>query len=291
MRASRTERIRAEQVSAQIDGLIRDPDARPAYLDPQDAGLVDTARHLAQLPALLGPVDSALEQQVMRQVRTGSVLRRQRSHRFSPGWAAAGLVTVLSALMLLTPLGQTAVASFVSVFTLGRTEVVITPVDTPVAPLSTVVAQSTALSQPLTLEEARAQVPFAIRQPGYVPAGYSLDEVVSHSYPDLPAWIPQPFTVDLVYRNRQGHQLSLGLYLIALSDQASISRMNLEATPIKDVQDVDVNGQPGVLLQLGTGRGAATWQEVVWEQGDLILALSATDLSQAELLRVARSVQ
>jgi hypothetical protein len=291
MRATRTERIRAEQVSAAVDQLIGEPNAQPEHLDPEDARLLDTARQLAQLPTLLGPADRILEQQVMRQARTGSTLRRQWMPRFRLAWAAAGLVALLLALTLLTPLGETAVASFMSVFRLGRTEVRITPVDTPAAPLATVVAQSTAISQSLTLAQARTQVPFTIPQPGYLPPGYNLHEVVIHTYPDLPSWVPQPFSVDLVYGDGQGHQLSLGLYLIMLSDRASISQMNLEATPIKDVQDVDVNGQPGVLLQLGAGRGAASWQEVVWEQGDLILALSAADLSEAELLRIARSVQ
>jgi hypothetical protein len=291
MRTNKAERIRAEQVSAAVDQLIAEPNAQPESLAPEDARLLDTARHLAQLPALLGPVDPSLEQQVMRQVRIGSALRPKQARRFRPAWVGAGLAAVLLALMLLTPLGETAVASFISVFKLGRTEVIITPVDTPVAPLATVVAQSTAISHPVTLEEARAQIPFAIPELGYLPSGYSFAELVTHTYPDLPAWIPQPFSVDLVYRDEDGHEITLGLYLIVLSDQASISRMNLEATPIKDVQDVDVNGQPAVLLQLGTDRGAATWQEVVWEQGDLILALSATDLSQADLLRMARSVQ
>jgi hypothetical protein len=76
-----------------------------------------------------------------------------------------------------------------------------------------------------------------------------------------------------------------------LGDHASISGMNLEAAPIQDVQDVDVNGQAGVLLQLGTEELQTAWQEVVWEQGDLILALYGTNLTQAELLRIARSVQ
>jgi hypothetical protein len=290
MRSTRTERIRAGHLSAAVDQLIDDPGAQPEHYAP-DAGLLDTARQLAQLPSLLGPVDPILEQQVMRCVRTGAAGRVRRAPRFRLGWAVAGVVTLLLALALLTPLGQTAVASFMAVFNLGRTEVIITPVDTPTVPEATVVAQSTALSQPLTLTEARTQVPFAIPQPGYVPAGYSLRQVVGHTYPDLPAWLPQPFSVDLVYGDGKSHELTLRLYQITLSDQASISRLNLEAAPIKDVQDVDVNGQPGVLLQLGSAKGAATWQEVVWEQGDLILALSAADLSEAELLRVARSVR
>jgi hypothetical protein len=282
--------MRAEQVSAAVDQLIREPNAQPGPLNPGDAGLLATVRQLRQLPALLGPVDPSLEQQIMRPVRTG-MIRDTTRPRFRLGWAVAGLVTFLLAVTLLTPLGETAVASFMTVFNLGRTEVCITPVDTPAVPLATVVAQSTAISQPLTLAQARAQVPFAIPEPAYVPPGYSLHEVVSHTYPDLPAWVPQPFSVALVYEDGKGHQLSLSLYLIMLSDRASISRMNLGATPIKDVQDVDVNGQPGVLLQLGAAKGAAVWQEVVWEQDDLILALSATELSEAELLRIARSVR
>jgi hypothetical protein len=51
------------------------------------------------------------------------------------------------------------------------------------------------------------------------------------------------------------------------------------------VQDLEINGQPGVLLRVGDA-----WQEIVWEQGDLILALSAPDLPEEELLAVARSV-
>ena len=76
-----------------------------------------------------------------------------------------------------------------------------------------------------------------------------------------------------------------------LGDKASISRLNLEATPIQDVRDVDVNGQPGVLLRLGAQGGETVWQELVWEQGDLILALSAASLTEDELMRIARSVR
>jgi hypothetical protein len=291
MRTSRVEQIRAEQLSAAVDQLNREPNAPMEHLDPGDMELLQTVKQLARLPSLLGPVDPILEQQVMRQVRTGVAGRGRQAAHLRLGWVVAGMVTLLLAVTLLTPLGQTAVASFMAVFNLGRTEVRITPVDTPAVPLATVVAQSTAISQRLTLAQAETQIPFAIPQPGYLPPGYSLYEVISHTYPDLPAWVPQPFSVDLVYRDGKGQEFSLRLYLIMLSDQASISRMNLEATPIKDVQDVDVNGQPGVLLQLGPEKGVAVWQEVVWEQGDLILALSAADLSEVELLHVARSVR
>jgi len=76
-----------------------------------------------------------------------------------------------------------------------------------------------------------------------------------------------------------------------LGDRASISRLNLEATPIQDVRDVDVNGKPGVLLRLGDQGAETIWQELVWEQGDLILALSAASLTEEELMGIARSVR
>jgi hypothetical protein len=291
MRITKTEQTRAQEISAAVDQLIHDAEVQPQSLKPEDAGLLDTARQFAQLPGLLGPVDPALERKVMHRVSIRPTVRKSRRPHFSVGWAAAGLVTVLLILALLTPMGQTAVASFMAVFNLGRTEVRITPVDTPSIPLATSVAQSTAVQESMTLAEARTQIPFAIPQPGYLPPGYSLQQVVSHTYPDLPDWVPQPFSVDVMYADAQGHEFSLRLYLIMLSNDANISGMNLEASSIRDVQDVDVNGQPGVLLQLGPEEGEAIWQEVVWEQGDLILALSAVDLSKAELLRVARSVR
>jgi hypothetical protein len=99
--------------------------------------------------------------------------------------------------------------------------------------------------------------------------------------------------MELVYEDNQGRRFSLRMYPITLGTdtQARVSGMNLEATSIQDVQDVDVNGQPGVLLQLGSDGDRAGLRELVWEQDDLVLALSTSDLTEAELLRIARSVR
>jgi hypothetical protein len=290
MKISRSERRRAERVSAAVDQLIRHADVQGNALDPADAGLLPAVRRLAGLPALLGPVDPRLERRVMAQVRAESRPVRP-SPRFRLAWAVAGVVVLLLAAMLLTSAGQTAVASFMAVFKLGRTEVRITPVDTASTPLATAAAQSTAIRQSLTLAQAQDLVPFAIPQPAYLPPGYRLREVVSYSYPDLPAWVPQPLFVELIDGDQEGHEIALRVYPITLGDQASISGLNLEASPIQDVQDVEVNGQPGVLLKLGPDRAKASWQEVVWEQGALILALSATNLTEQDLLRIAASVR
>jgi hypothetical protein len=279
--------MRAEQVSAAVDRLIQNPDAQIRQFEADDAGMLATAHRLARLPALMEPLDPALERQILRRVRTGAGQRRMPRLRL--GWAIAGLATILL-VVLFTPMGQTAVASFMAVFNLGRTEVCITPVDTPTEPLATVAAQGPVVRQSLTLEETQAQVSFTILQPTFLPPGYRLHEVRSYVYPDMSPWVPQPLFVELVYGDKLEGEFSLRLYPIMLGDKASIAGLNLQATPIRNVQDVDVNGQPGVLLQLGSDKSKSFLQEIVWEQGDLILALSTSYLSQVDLLRIARSL-
>ncbi|MGD9145215.1 MAG: DUF4367 domain-containing protein [Anaerolineae bacterium] len=290
MRASKTEKVQAERVSAAVDQLLRQPGAVPEGLDPDEAGVLTTAQQFARLPDLLGPVPPVLEQQVMRQVQAaGRPVRGVR--RPGWGWAAAGLVTVLLVVVLLTPLGQTAVAGFLAAFSLGRTEVTIQPVYTPSALPATALAGATAVRESLGLEEAQGQVSYAIPQPAYLPSGYRLAGVNGYTYPDLPAWVPQPFFLELVYKDGAGDELILRVYSIALGDAGSISKLNLQATSIQDARDVDVSGQAGVLLQLGSDRTGAVWQELVWEQDELIVALSSGHLGEDELLRVARSIR
>lgn len=284
MKTNELERMRAEQVSAAVDQLIRDPEAKPGAVDSEDVGLVHTARRLAQLPSLLGPVDPALERKVMHQVQ-GARTRRKRPG-FRLVWAAAGVVAALLLVLLVTPAGQTAVASFLGVFHLGRTEVQVTQVGTPTA-----TAQAVVHREILTLEDAQARLPFSIPQPAYLPEGYGLQEVSGYTYPDLPAWLPQPFFVELVYGGESGAVCSLRVYPITVGEEASVSALNLEASSFEVVKDVEVQGQPAVLLRLGDGSGRKAWQEIVWEHGDLILALSASDLTEAQLLQVAASVE
>jgi hypothetical protein len=276
----RDERIRAERVSAAVDELIAGAEVQPEGVDPEDAGLLETAQRLARLPALMGPVDPVLEQRVMRRVRAVQQRARPRLRR-RWAWAAAGLAAMLLLVLLISPAGQTAVASFLAVFDLGRTEVEVSQVGTP-----TVASGAEAIRETMSLAEAQAQFPFAIPRPAYLPTGYRLSEVNGYSYPDLPAWVPQPFFVELVYGDEEGAMCTLRIYPIMLGQEGNIAGLKLAATSIGEVEDVAVGGQPGVLLRLGEG-----WQEVVWEQGDLILSLSADELAREELLRVAGSVE
>ena len=284
----RIEQQRAEQLSAAIDQVLGGLEARPDQVEAGDAGLVDTARYLAGLVQALGPADPALEQRIARARQRQAAGEPARRPRLRPAWAMAA-AAVLLAVALLTPLGRTALAGFMAVFSLGRTEVAITPAHLTLT--ATAEAQSAAVVGDLTLDQAHALVSVAIPQPGGLPPGYRLLAVRSYTYPDLPAWIPQPFCLELLYGDDQGRQAALRLYPIALGDRASISRLNLQATPIQDVRDVDVNGKPGVLLRLGEQGEETVWQELVWERGDLILALSTASLTEDELMLAARSVR
>ena len=288
MRTDRTERLRAEQVSAAVDRLVRDPGSDVALPHSEAAEALAAARQMARLPALLGPVDPAFEERVMRYVR-----RAGRSPRRIPwlrlGWAVGGLV--LLAVLLLTPLGDTAVAGLMAVFDLGRTDLRVAPEEVSPAVPETAVDGGRAVRQSLTLAEAQASVAFTIPQPGYLPPGFRLATVYGYRYPDLPAWVPQPFFVELIYHDSGGRELLLRVYSIALGDQASVSSLNLRAPPIEDAQDVEVNGQPGVLLRQELEPSGIELLELVWEQDDLILALSSHHLDELDLLDIARSIQ
>jgi hypothetical protein len=293
------EDVRSERVSAAVDELLRDPEASVARdLDGADEALLGTMRRLARLPELLLPASVPLEQRVLRVQALAAGRQRQlelkrTARRLVVPWAVAGLATVLLIVALFTPFGETARAGFRSVFRLGRTEVRVTPADTASAPQATAQVQGAAISQTLTLAQAERQLPFDLVQPARLPPGFVLDSVTGYTYPDLPAWVPQPFSVELVYRDGLGATLALRQYPITLGekDRLNTSALNLRAAPIQDVRQVDVGGKPGVLLSLGNESGQTAWQEVVWEQGNLILSLSATGVSEVELMRVARSVR
>jgi hypothetical protein len=289
MKTTKDERTQAEQVSAAVDQLLRDPDAALALPDSGAAEALAAARRMARLPTLLGPPDPAFAQRIMQDVkRPRRSPRPVRMPRLA--WVAVGLVAVLLVVMLLTPFGQTAVASLMAVFDLGHTDVRVAPAYTPSAASATAVEGGRAVQQDLTLEEAQGLVSFAIPQPGYLPPDFRLEGVNSYAYPDLPAWVPQPFFVELIYHNSEGEELLLRVYSIALGDEASISSLNLRAPPIEQVEDVDVNGRPGAFLQQKPDRSGAIWRELVWEQGDKILALSSVHLDEQVLLRIARSI-
>jgi hypothetical protein len=273
-----------------VDRLVRDPGSDVAFSHSEAAEALAAARQMAQLPALLGPVDPAFEERVMRRVR-GAGRLPHRTPWLRLGWAVGGLALVLLAVLLFTSLGDTAVAGLMAVFDLGRTDLRVAPEEVSPAVPETAVEGGRAVRQTLTLAEAQASVAFTIPQPGYLPPGFRLAAVYGYQYPDLPAWVPQPFFVELIYHDSEGEELLLRVYSIALGDEASVSSLNLRAPPIEDAQDVEVNGQPGVLLRQYLEPSGIELLELVWEQDDLILALSSHHLGQQDLLDIAHSIQ
>ena len=152
-------------------------------------------------------MDPALEQRVHAPASRQAPQPRP-APRLRLGWAVAGLAAVLLVAALLTPLGQTAVASFMAVFNLGRTEVRITPVDAPSPAGGDRGGEQRAVGQTLTLD--RGPGPGLVCHPtaglpaARLPAGDGADR---YTYPDLPAWMPQPFSVELVYGDDRGQEL------------------------------------------------------------------------------------
>jgi hypothetical protein len=284
------EQIRAERFSEAVDLLVHGSEAQPEQLAAADAELLEIARRFAALPRLLGPVAPCLEQQIVRQSRAGVTISRRASRRRLL-LAAASMVAVFLLAASFTPAGQTAVAGLRAVFRLGDTEVQIEPDMAPLPQSATAVAGGTAIQESLTLAQAQQQAAFAIAQPQELPVGYWLQAVHSYTYPDLPSWVPQPIFVELVYGDGQGKEMVLRVYSIALGEEASISGLNLQAEDIQSAQDVDVNDSHGVLLRLRAPRTGLAWYEVVWEQDELILALSSLYLTQDDLVRIARSVR
>jgi len=211
-------------------------------VEPDDAGLVDTARYLAELVQGLGAVEPALEQRAAcAWQRQRAAERSTRLPRLRPGWAMAAAAAIVLAVGLFTPLGHTALASFLAVFNLGRTEVHVTPAD--LTSTTTAVAESTAVVADLTLEQAQAQVSFSIPQPADLPPGYGLSGVHSYS-------LSRPAGVDTAaFLHRAGLRRRTGTpgRAAPVPDRArrqgQHSRLNLEAAPIQDVRDVDVNGK------------------------------------------------
>lgn len=284
------EQVRAAELSAAIDGLLNNSSVELEDTSKMETGLVDMARQLSRLPAMLGPVSHDLEQRVLGMVEN-TVDRPQPKQFYKGVMAVAAVAATLFLVMAFSPMGHTAMASFMAVFNLGRTEVRITPANDMIEPSSTAEIHATAVQEALSLSEAQGAFGFVIPQPVDLPEGFDLQGTYSYSYPDLPAWVPQPFFLELVYQEPGGKEMTLRVYPIMLGDRASISGMDLQAKPIQSVEDVEIDGQPGVLLTLGSQQVPGAWHEIVWEQGDLILALSATELGPDTLLKVAGSVE
>src|SRR5207249_2970142 len=111
--------------------------------------------------------------------------------------------------------------------------------------------------RPVTLEEARRQVPWTIREPAPLPEGYRLAAVYLG---DLHAAARGP-TVVLDYRRGR-----VGLQVVELSAAGSVDE---EVAPGAAERRV-VDGRPVLVIE---GRWVERAGAPVWQRGDLVRAI------------------
>lgn len=289
---SRSERIAAETLSAEIDCLLRGEEA--VALEGELQAVVE---RLAALNCLFEPPDVALRQRVWtRMQRAQSTRGGWRRRPVARAWAAIVLALVLViALLGVSPVGRLVIAEVMGVFRLEQIEVRVTPRATAQPGVEHQVTRQEDLPD---LTAAEKLVGYELLTPASLPEGYELHAVKAVYYDDLPAWVPQPFYIDLDYRPPGGdahpYYLRLREYRVSFGGPGEgISALRFATGEVSLAEDVDLDGRRGVLLHLPGAAfpPAEMLLEVVWEQDGVVVELMSQELSVEELVAVARLVE
>jgi hypothetical protein len=289
---NRAERVAAEKLSAEIDRLLRGGGTTGS-----EGELWPIIERLAAINRLFEPPDAALRQRVWARVqRVQSTKRGWRGRPMPRAWAAVVLTLVLTiAVIGASPRGQQAIAEVMGVFRLGRVEVRVTPRATVQPGVEHQVTREESLPDLAAAEEL---VGYELLTPTVLPEGYALREIKAVYYDDLPAWIPQPFYIDLDYGPPAGdahpYYLRLREYRVSFGEPGEgISALRFDTGEVSLAEDVDLDGRRAVLLHLPGAAfpPAEVLLEVVWEQGGVVVELMSQELSAEELIAVAKSVR
>lgn len=289
---SRSERIAAEKLSAEIDCLLRGEEA--VALEGELQAVVE---RLAALNRLFEPPDVALRQRVWtRMQRVQSTRGGWRRRPVARTWAAIVLALVLVIVLLgVSPVGRLVIAEVMGAFRLERIEVRVTPRATAQPGVEHQVTREEVLPDLAAAEEL---VGYELLTPASLPEGYELHAVKAVYYDDLPAWVPQPFYIDLDYRPPGGdahpYYLRLREYRVSFGGPGEgISALRFATGEVSMVEDVDLDGQRAVLLHLPGAAfpPAEMLLEVVWEQDGVVVELMSQELSAEELVAIARAVE
>jgi hypothetical protein len=288
---SRAERMAAERLSVEVDRLLRGEETGG------EGELWPTVERLAAINRLLDPPDAALQQRVWARIQRARSTTRGWLWRPMPrAWVAVALTLVLAiAVIGASPRGRQAIAEVMGVFQLGQVEVRVTPRATGQPGVEHQVTREESLPD---LAAAEALVGYELLTPTALPDGYVLRAVKAVYYDELPAWIPQPFYVDLDYGPPAGddhpYYLRLREYRISFGGPGEgISALRFATGEVSLAQDVDLDGRRAVLLHLPGAAfpPAEVLLEVVWEQNGVAVELMSQELSVEELIAVARSVR
>jgi len=262
-----------------------------------EGDLWPTVERLAAINRLFEPPDAALRQRVWTRMRRAQSTTRGWRWRAWPRALAAVAVTLVLAVAVIgaSPVGRQAIAEVMGIFRLGRVEVRVTPRATVQPAVEHRVTRQESLPD---LAAAEALVGYELLTPMALPESYALRAIHAVYYDDLPAWIPQPFYVELDYGPPAGdtrpYYLRLREYRISFGGPGEgISALRFASGEVSIAQEVDLDGQRAVVLHLPGAAfpPAKTLLEVVWEQDGMVMELMSQELSADELIAIAHSVK
>jgi hypothetical protein len=267
----------------------------------QDPALLLVAARLAALPGLLPPPEPAFEQRVWAQVRVAE----QTAKGPAQGWAqrlwgrrpvgGLRLLAPLAALLLLVvfvlPGPRQALSSWVARFRVGDLQVAVVPDATPLPSLAA------RRERHATLAAAAQALGMDLQEPGYLPAGYTLEVVDAVFYEGLPVWM-QPLYVEATYRPA-GAPSDLTTYAVLRQFNSTrgrdirVGQIEFASESVRTAEDVTLpDGHQAVLVAFEADAGSddVRMRQLIWSQEDLTLELWSAVLPVEEMLRIAASL-
>ncbi|MBN1934365.1 MAG: hypothetical protein JW934_06855 [Anaerolineae bacterium] len=244
------------------------------------------AQRLAQINRLMPAVPAALRHRIDEIVLFGPqphpvALYPTVISRLRPAlWGA--LVTALTLVLLwtITPAGRGAWARVLISLKLRQTTIEITPA----AGAEPTRAVREPLRDLLAVELTMGRAPSL---PKSLPESYALREMAAVSFPDLPAWISQPFYVELCYGTDQAPKaICLREYRLLFREEGGI--LSYRQLGDSTIEPVGVAGVDGVLV---TTYGDVPSHSIVWERDGLLLELHSEILDKETLLEIAQTVR
>jgi hypothetical protein len=244
------------------------------------SGELSIAQRLSQANNRFPPVPAELERRVQAIVRSPPAPQARSWTSVVSGAMTAVFVFLL--LWVVVPNGQEVGAAMMRAL-LGQTRVELTPTLESDVPTREV---REALRDLVAAELLMGRAPSV---PRTLPEAYELQEITAVSYPDLPAWISQPFFVEQCY-GAEGAPCGVCLrqYRLLFRQYGGISGFQVADDVVTAFEQVEVSGVPGTLLTMS--RQGETYT-VLWERDGLLLELETDTLSKDEALRIARSVR
>jgi hypothetical protein len=206
--------------------------------------------------------------------------QRQRSQVPRWAWGLAAVTVLLTVLVSASPPIRAAIASLQE--TIGDVYLAITD-RSPDTSDATIVEPEL-----MSLQAARAAVPFDFGLPTQVPDGWLIEEQVRVN--DLGGG---PF-VEILWANPGHGKISFSVWPAHQGDGAPISRL----VGPDSFREIEIGGQPAVIVKGGWDHDSREWAwlevtTLIWTVDDVLytLATSSDEVSEADLVTMAESTR